>query len=39
MILCKNCIHAHIGKKTGVVICDWWQTKVDPDGWCYKGEG
>lgn len=38
MIECKDCQYSQIIKSTGAIYCTWWQLRVKPDGWCYKGE-
>ena len=38
LIYCNNCSHGHLMENSGAIYCDWWQYRVDENGWCYKGE-
>ena len=38
LVYCSNCRHGHLMKNSGATYCDWWQYRVDENGWCYKGE-
>lgn len=38
LIYCNDCKHGHFMENSGTIYCDWWQYRVDENGWCYKGE-